>query len=168
MHPCLRLVRAVLAAISIAGVGSCSTPYGSMGLMGGVDATPLSSDTEMIEAKGNAYTSATRIQQFVLLKAAQDCLNQGYDRFYFISAEDTSRSGAFVLPGQSQSYSTVTGYGNMATVSTRTYSTPGTIVPMVKPGATVTVKFIRNSDPGSSNAFDARTIAANLGAKLNG
>ena len=154
------------AFLSASILAACSTPYGSMGLMGGVEATPLTTDTEMVVAKGNGFTDPSRIQQFVLLKAAQDCLAGGYAKFAFISAQDTSRMSAMVLPGQTYSNSTVTGYGNMATVNTTSYSTSSSVIPVVKPGATVIVKFFRAGDFNGFNALDARQIASNLGPIL--
>ena len=161
-----RLLRVAGSLVAAACLTSCATPYGSMGLLGGVEATPLTSDSEMIVAKGNGFTDTARVQQFVLLKAAQDCLARGYSKFGFMSSQDTSQSGAMILPGQTYSNSTITGFGNTATVNTTSYSTPGSVVPVFKPGATVIVKFFKADDPAGSGGLDAQQIASNLGPVL--
>jgi hypothetical protein len=134
--------------------------------MGGVESTPLQTGTEMIAARGNAFTDSMKVQQFVLLKAAEDCLSSGYQKFAFTSVQDVSKSGAIVLPGQTHSNSTVTGFGNTATVTTNSYSTPPTVIPTIKPGTDVIVKFYKANEPAPSNALDARQIANNLGPRL--
>jgi hypothetical protein len=145
---------------------SCQSEYGSMKFfMGGVESTPLTDDREMIVAKGNAYTDVFRIQQFVLLKAAEDCLAKGYTKFGFLAAQDTSNVSFLVNRGQSTTDATLTRYGDKATVSGTTTSTPATIMPMVAPGATVYVKFFKGEEM-TVNTFDAKQVAANLGPTL--
>jgi hypothetical protein len=60
----------IKCAGSILGLGiwlsSCATHYGQMGFMGGVDATPLGANREMIVARGNGFTDSSRVEQFVL------------------------------------------------------------------------------------------------------
>ncbi len=156
------------AAMVAAGIAlsSCATPYGTVGFMGGVESTPLSSNTEMINARGNGFTDPSRVQKFVLLKSAQDCLSSGFSKFVIVSVQDTSRTGTMVFPGQTYSNSTVTGFGNMATVNTTSYSTPASVVPFMKPGANVVVKFLKSDDPAAANAYDAQLIVNNLGPAL--
>jgi hypothetical protein len=145
---------------------SCQSQYGSMQFfMGGVESTPLTDDREMIVAKGNAYTDASRIQQFVLLKAAEDCLAKGYTKFGFLGSEDTSNVSFLVNRGQSTTDATMTRYGDKATLAGTTTSTPTTIMPMVAPGATVYVKFLKG-DELTVNTFDAKQVVANLGPVL--
>src|ERR1700753_1436345 len=102
----------LLALALAASLSACATQYGQMGFTGGVDATPLGIDREMIVARGNGFTDSSRVQQFVLLKAADDCLAAGYDRFFVVSQTDASRQGSFTTPGYANSYSTVSGYSN--------------------------------------------------------
>jgi hypothetical protein len=71
-----------------------------------------------------------------------------------------------VLPGHTYSNSTVTGFGNLATVTTDSYTTPSSVIPLVKPGATVIVKFFRANDPQATSALDAQQIASHLGPVL--
>jgi len=156
----------VVGSIVIASLASCATPYGSIGLLGGVDATPITSDSEMIVAQGNGFTESSRVQQFVLLKSAQDCLARGFAKFAFVSSQDTSKSSAIIVPGQTYSNTTITGFGNTATANTTSCTTPGSVTPIFKPGATVIVKFFKADDPNGATGLDAQEIANNLGPVL--
>jgi hypothetical protein len=138
--------------------------------MGGVDATPLGPDREMVVARGNGFTDSSRVEQFVLLKASDDCLAAGYDRFFIMSERDATRHSSFTTPGYANSYSSVTGYGYgpsfSANVNTTTMVTPGQTYNFVKPGENVIVQFVHAGTPGTDEAFDARAIDASLGPRL--
>jgi hypothetical protein len=43
-----------------------------MGFSGGVAAQQITADTWRIQSRGNAYTGASTVQDYVLLKAADD------------------------------------------------------------------------------------------------
>jgi hypothetical protein len=49
-------------------LGGCATKYQDMGFTGGVSAEPVMTDVYRILARGNGYTSADRVQDFVLLR----------------------------------------------------------------------------------------------------
>src|SRR6266498_2923777 len=55
-----------------------------------------------IVARGNAYTGGTRIQDFVLLKAAETTKAAGGTHFIIGASQDASRQGAIVTPATSQ------------------------------------------------------------------
>jgi hypothetical protein len=162
-----RMIGAMALTVSLS---ACATPYGQMSFLGGVDATPLGPDREMIVARGNGFTDSAKVQQFVLLKASEDCLAAGYDRFYIMSEKDATRHGSFTTPAYANSYSTVNGYGYgnnfSANVNTTTTMMPGQTYNFVKPGENVIVQFVRSSTAGTEQAFDARTIEASLGPRL--
>ena len=107
-------------------LGGCSTPYQSMGFLGGVEAQRVTADTYRIVARGNAYTGGTAIQDYTMLKAAETTKAAGATHFAMISASDASRTGAIVVPGQAQT----SVIGNTAYT---TYS-PATAHQYVKPG----------------------------------
>src|SRR5215468_7671733 len=86
----------ILAALTL---GACATPYQEIGLTGGVSAVQLDESTLRISGRGNAFTDAATIQNYVLLKAAEETSRRGYDMFMVISANDVSRAGTIVLPG---------------------------------------------------------------------
>lgn len=112
-----RIVFLVLTLI----IAGCATPYQEMGFRGGVSASQIDETTLRISGRGNAKTDAATIQNYVLLKAAEETTKRGYDLFLIVDSSDTSRAGTFVLPGQANSYTTgsaaVYGTGNHASVS---------------------------------------------------
>jgi hypothetical protein len=153
-----KIVLAVGMAVVLAG---CSTPYtGGMGLMGGVDAEPITADIYRIKARGNGYTSGSRVQDFVLLKAAETTLAAGRTHFILGGSQDTTRFGSFSTPGTMQA----TRVGNTVYGS---YD-PGMTVNFVKPGQdtyvqTLSVPKGQQPPPG---AFDAAEISRVIGPRI--
>jgi len=164
---------ALVAALSVA---ACATPYQPMGFGGGVSATQLDETTFRISGRGNAFTDAATIQNYVLLKAAEETASCGYDMFLIVSSADTSRSGTMVTPGQATSYTTGSatafGSGNYATAvgssTTQTYYTPGQTFSYVKPGEDVIVKMFQGSIPPDAppNLFVASEVIKYLGPQV--
>ncbi|MGN6517124.1 MAG: CC0125/CC1285 family lipoprotein [Rhizomicrobium sp.] len=154
------------------GLAACSTPYQEMGLLGGVSATRIDDNTIQISGKGNAYTSAATIQQYVLLKAADETLADGYDFFVLVSASDASRSGAFYVPGQTTSYTTgsasIMGNNVYGQATTHTYATPGSAFIFIKPGEDAVIKMYRGVKPADAppNVYDAYQVEQYLGAQI--
>ena len=114
----------------------------------------ITDETARISARGNAYTDRARITDFVLLKAAQTAIAQGFTHFAIVSAADASRTGTIETPGTMQT----SVYGNMAFT---TYS-PGSVNSFVKPGEDVFVRFCKGDCPGK---FPAAQIVNNLGPR---
>lgn len=112
----------------------CSTPYHEMGILGGVKAEQVSSDTYRIVSRGNAYTGSTTVQDYTLLKAAETTREVGAP-IIVISAADASRAGAVVSPGQA----TTTFHGNTAST---TYS-PATVHNYIKPGQDTYIRVVK-------------------------
>lgn len=77
-------------------ISACATQYGAMNFTGGVEATKIADDLVQIEAKGNSHTSASRIQQFVLLKAAETAKENGYEGFEIVNSQDNSQTSVTV------------------------------------------------------------------------
>ncbi len=80
------MITAILA-LSLAG---CATKYGEMGLLGGVQAQQITSDTYRIIARGNGYTNSTTVKDFSLLKAAETTLSVGKRYFVVLEKQDTT------------------------------------------------------------------------------
>lgn len=60
------------------------TTYHAAGLSGGFSETQLSPTTYEVRFQGNGYTSAARVQEFLLRRAAELTLEHGY-RYFAIS-----------------------------------------------------------------------------------
>lgn len=169
------LIAASLLSLSLS---SCATPYQEMSFTGGVSATQIDANTLRISGRGNAFTDSTTIQDYVLVKAAEQTLALGYGSFEIINASNASRTGTVVVPGSATSYSTGTatayGYGNTATAygnsTTQTYYTPPTAIPYYKPGEDLLVKMHPGAKPSNApaNWYNAQEIMTYLGAKVKG
>src|SRR5262245_46186575 len=89
-----------LAIVTLcAALSGCATKYQEMGFTGGVAAQQITADTWRIQSRGNAYTGAATVQDFVLLKAAETATAAGATHFQIINAADASRSSTIVTPG---------------------------------------------------------------------
>lgn len=153
----IREILVPIGAIGIACIlaGCIATPYQPLNFMGGVEATPLSSNSERILAEGNGNTRPLRIQQFVLLKAAQDCLAAGYDKFVFV-LEDGARSPQENAPPSN-------GTVRVPPVTSTSTTFPNALRYSInRPATTVVVRFLKVGDPGALDAVDARTTVSDL------
>lgn len=138
----------------------CSTPYQEMGFTGGVKAQQMTADTYRISSRGNAYTGATTVQDYTLLKAAETTKSVGGTHFLVISASDASRSGAIISPGQA----TTTFHGNTAST---TYS-PATAHNYIKPGQDTYIRVVTVA-PGQApppGALSADEVIQFVGSRV--
>lgn len=150
---------ALIICVGLA-VGSCATKYGEMGFTGGVKTEQITGDIWRVVARGNGYTSSSRVQDFVLLKSAELTLAQGGTHFIIAGSQDQASVGVISSPGTA----TVNRIGNTAFVST----TPGYSETVIKPGQDAYVRVIKLG-PGQqppSGAFNASEIDRIVGARL--
>ncbi len=139
-------MRILVVLIFCALLAGCGTKYQEMGFTGGVAAEQVTADTWRIKARGNAYTGASTVQDFVLLKAAETTEAAGGTYFMLISSSDASRSGVIVSPGQS----TTTFSGNQAF----TVTTPGDARQYIKPGQDTYIRILKGPQPGALSAAE--------------
>ena len=132
MRACLLLLTLLL--------GACSTPYQGMGLSGGVESQQLTADTYRIIARGNSYTSATSIQDYALLKAAETTKAAGGSHFAVVGNDDRTRRASISTEGRAETHFV----GNSAYT---TYTAPDT-QHFIKPGQDTVIKVL-NLAPGS-------------------
>ena len=153
-------MRAVALALVLFGTVACSTQYGEMGFTGGVESQRIDSRTVRISARGNGYTSSGTVQEFALLRAAQDTLGAGYQYFGVVGSDNASQLESIVTPGHAQT----TVYG---TTAITTYS-PGQTMEFVKPGRDVLIRMFSAAEVGPSappGIYNAAEIMQYLGPK---
>lgn len=149
------VVRSLALVLLCFVLSACATKYQEMGFTGGVAAEQVTSDTWRIKARGNSYTGASTIQDYVLLKAAETTIAAGGTYFQLISSSDASRTGVIVTPGQS----TTTFSGNQAV----TVTTPGDASQYIKPGQDTYIRVLRAPQQG---ALSANEIVQFTGARV--
>lgn len=128
--------------------------------MGGVSAEPVMTDVYRIVARGNGYTSADRVQDFVLLKAAETTLAAGGNYFVIVNETDRTKVAVGQTPGMAQTNV----IGNTAVT---TY-TPGTTYNVVKPGEALIIRVLRigQGQAPPAGAWPAQDIANNIGPRV--
>jgi hypothetical protein len=149
----MRVWAALAVAIFLAG---CSTKYQEMGFTGGVSAQRMTSEVVRISARGNGYTSNTKIQDYALLKAAETTKEMGGTHFAVISAADATRVGTGVAQTSVN--------GNLVTT---TYTT-GSTDTFIKPGQDAYIRVLRfpqGSTP-PTGAISADEIIAYVGSRV--
>ncbi len=127
-------------------ITACATPYQNMGMLGGVEAHPISDDTIQIVAKGNAYTETSTIQRYALRKAAEETLAHGYDYFAVVNGSDDSRRG-----------SAGSAFGGRGWLF-------GSSWEMLKPGDILLVKMLHGPqpDPLPPNVYRAQSVEVSM------
>lgn len=141
-------------------LGACATKYGEMGLSGGVKTEQITSDVWRVVARGNGYTQASRVQDFVLLKSAELTLAQGGTHFVVAGSQDQASVGVITTPGTA----TVNRIGNTSFIST----SPGYSETVVKPGQDAYVRVIKvpTGHQPPAGSFNAAEIDRIVGARL--
>ncbi len=124
--------------------------------MGGVSATQIDGNTISVTAHGNAFTSASTIKNYTILKAADETVAAGYD--YFAMGDETDESRHGVLSFASGSSYSNSWYGSGFSTET------------IKPGENVLVKMYHGQKPEDAppNYFDAHEVEDYLGKTVKG
>jgi hypothetical protein len=130
----------------------------------------LDQNTAIISGSGTAFISRPQVIQAVLIEAAQTTKAHGFRYFAIVSADDTTQHSTLYMPGQTYTSGTLTGtatsFGNTTnlggTYTGYTTGTPGSLVPISRPGAEIAVKMYREGeiDPGAQGIWDADSILA--------
>ncbi|MBU6525744.1 hypothetical protein OGR47_01795 [Methylocystis sp. MJC1] len=138
----------------------CATEYSrdGIGLAGGAEAQMITNDTARISARGNGFTDKARVQDFILLKAAETASARGFTHFAVVSSEDASTESSYTTPSTVQTRVS----GNTAYTTYR----PGTRNTVVEPGEDAMVKFCKQGKADAcSGMLPANEIIQNLGSK---
>jgi hypothetical protein len=151
----------ILAAAVAVALSGCATPYQSMGFTGGVEAQQVLQDTWRIVARGNGYTSATRIQDYVLLKAAETTIANGGTHFVVLNSADRTNTAVGQTPGSVST--TVVGHTAFSTVD------PGVSYNIVKPGEDTMIKIItvKAGETAPAGALAADQIVQFVGPRVH-
>ena len=151
------MIKKIFVALALTSATTgCATPYQENGLLGGVHATRIDDTTVQIAARGNAFTDPDTIGRYVMRKAAEETVADGFDLFLLVSSADRTTQGTIVTDGSATTNTTF--FGQNATSRT-TYSAPQ-VIRYVKPGETVTIKMYKGSKPANApaNLYEARDV----------
>ena len=154
------VVRLFVAFFAAALLSGCATKYQDMGFTGGVAAEPVMTDVYRIVARGNGYTSADKVQDFTLLKAAETTIAAGGNYFIILNEADRTAVKSGQTPSTAQT--NIIGHTAFTTV------TPGATYNIVKPGESTLIRVLRlkpNEAP-PSGAFPAQDLVNTIGPRL--
>jgi hypothetical protein len=152
-------MRVVGVVLLCAVLGGCATKYQEMELTGGVAAEQMTSDTWRIQARGNGFTNASTVQDYVMLKAAETAQSVGATHFQITSAADASRASTIVAPGTS----TTTFSGRSAI----TVTSPGSVDTVIKPGQDVYIRVLKlPPGPAPQGVISAAEIIQFVGPRI--
>lgn len=147
----MKLAFKVLLLIFLSG---CATGYHPDGFGGGYSEVKYSRDTAKITFRGNGYTSSNKVQDYVLLRAADYTVLNKYDYFYILnSSGDKTNQLVQTSSGQIQ-------YNQFS--NTATYSGP-TYMNVSKSTESLLIKM---SHENGSGALDAKELRKNLSNSL--
>jgi hypothetical protein len=156
-----RIVFGVFLATTLV---ACATSYQPTGFTGGFSDTQLAPDVFRVSFSGNGFTSPDRVQDFALLRAAELTLQHGARYFAVMDSENQSRTSTYVSPGSSYTSGTATAYGNTATYSGTTTSTPAQVHTYYKPGVGMVIRTF-SQQPSHIHAFDAEFLLQSIRSK---
>lgn len=151
-------MKSTLFCLSLLLLIGCATPYKSDGLMGGFSDYQLAEDVFCVEFRGNAYTSAARVQQYCLRRAAEVSLAHDYSWFAIVTEKEWRDHVSVQMPSTSYTSGQSTHYGNTVQFSSQTLSIPGQAIPLNFPHARIVVQCWR--DKPAHFVMDAHILAA--------
>jgi hypothetical protein len=152
-------MRYLVIVAMCAALGGCATKYQEMGFSGGVAAQQITADTWRIQSRGNAYTNAATVQDYVLLKAAETTTAAGATHFQIINSADASRASTIVTPGTSST--TIIGHQAITTTS------PGSVDTVIKPGQDVFIRVLKlPPGPLPQGTYSAAEIIQFVGSRV--
>jgi hypothetical protein len=153
------------AAIVIALLAGCATPYQQHGYLGGFEETQLAPNVWRVSFKGNQYTSSERAEDFALLRAADLTLQSGYSYFGLASARVGASVSAYTTPVTTTTTGSAEVVGNTVYGRSTSTSYGGDTYFMARPTANSTVAMFKEKPAVSGLVYDARFVCNSVGAK---
>jgi hypothetical protein len=133
--------------VAMCAYGGCATPYQETGATGGFEQRMIAEDVYVISFKGNGFTSAQRVKDFSMLRAAEIGRKLGFTHFVILGSEDQSRTEIISTGTTSNTTGSAYGTGNYATYSGTTTTHTNTM-PVFKPGVEIGVKYFEGPPSG--------------------
>lgn len=127
--------RAIVAAVLA--LAACATPYQESGFAGGVRAEPMGGDVYRVTASLNAMSDQARLQDFLLLRAADTAIEHGAIGFVILGAQGNNQ----VVYAVNNNY----------------------VTPLERPGGMMMVRLVRQPEEGY---LDAEQLRDTIGARV--
>ena len=157
-------LRAFAVAIALVFV-ACATAYKPVGFTGGYSEIQVAEDVFQVTFKGNGYTARERAADFSLLRCAELALNHGYTCFVIVESDHYTKKSTYTTPQRSKTTGSVYGYGNYATVNTKTVTYGGETYNISKPRAINTIVCFKEKPADVLVAYDAALVSQQIREK---
>jgi hypothetical protein len=144
----------------------CATPYQSEHFNGGFSDTRLAPDVFSIHFSGNAATRPQRVQDFVMLRAAELCVAHEFVCFTILNHQNTTDVSSYTTSGYSQTTVYGTYYGSHAVVTGHTTEIPPETDYISKPRSELLIKCFSDK-PKAPYTFDAAFLLDSLRQKYH-
>lgn len=156
----------ILVALCALLLCSCASGYGPNAGMGGVDAKMIGPGEGVIVVSGNGFTSAQRVQDMLMLKAAEMTKEAGHQRFTLLTIEDqgaldATKQGRLAEYIRDKARSTTSG-PSLIKQDTVLWSKSMTTKQTRFGGGFFVVMF-----KDAAGVFDATAVARDAGSRLN-
>lgn len=125
----------MMAVVSSLVLIGCATAYQRYGYSGGYTSTSLDRGVYEVSFSGNGYTSPERASDFVLLRAAELALRDGYTYVTIVQKNSAVSQSSYTTPVSSTTSYSYNSYSN--TVNAQTYYSGGNTYTYNKPSSTV-------------------------------
>jgi hypothetical protein len=165
------IIQKIVTVLFIIILAGCVSPYEKLGLGGGFSDFALTDGTYKISFRGNGYSSAELVQNYLLRRCAEITLQRGYKYFVILGANTSTKRFAWTTPAQIQSNSngnfssTGNGYTNNIygnyNQNTITTINPSQTFIINRYTATAIIKML-NSNKNYQSALDAEFILSNF------
>lgn len=119
-------------------LAGCATSYGPRGVAGGYADRQLDERTWIISANGNEFTSAERVKDIALLRAAEIGRERGFSHFLLAYEYSTQDISSYTTPQTNNAYAgchEVSCYAN-------SYASGGQAFPSIKHGSRIKVVYL--------------------------
>lgn len=156
-------------------VVGCATPYqsnrnlGLTGLTGGYSDMLIAENTYRVTIRGNGYTSATTLDEYLLRRAGELTIENGFNYFVILNKNADTRTVTVDQPSRTTSTATIDTVAPQVagtqqvnvTTTTRSASTTSTeFITLV--GTVMMISDGEIADLGNQMLFDARIISSNF------
>jgi hypothetical protein len=139
------------------------TSYQPEGFTGGFTETPLAKNAYQISSGGNAFTSAGKVRNIALVRAAELTLEKGFVSFIILDQDDEVTTSTLSSPG---TFNATTNYNGNSAYTSGTYSGPQSSQ-INKAQTTMVVRMYEEDEPGSENALNPMEIIETIGPSVN-
>lgn len=146
-------------------LSACATAYQPQSFSGGFSETQLAEDAFQVTFKGNGYTAEDRASDFTLLRSAELALENGYQYFVIVDAQQYEKKGFYTTPVQSHTTANAYGTGNYAYGTATTTTTGGQTFMFSKPRRTNTIICFREKPEVDGLVYDAEFVSQSIKTK---